>query len=250
MDLKLDNVILTRATKSIHRDGNLLIKLFVEDYSIADVLNEAHNLAIVEEADFTVPKLMSVQKIGNRWAIVTEFVEGKTLGQLLAEKPTSAYAFLERFVDIQLDMHKYSAAKLRHNTEKMYAYIDQSGLDATTRYELHTRLASLPRHSKLCHGDFCLSNIIITPSDKAYVIDWAHATQGNASADAARSYLMFRLVGEHARADQYLELFCRKSDTARQYVQKWMAIVAAAQLTKGKPEEKEFLLNWAHVVEY
>ena len=250
MDLKLDNVIVTRATKTIHRDGSLLIKLFIEGYSIADVLNEAHNLSIVEEAGFKVPRLAGVRKIGNRWAIVTEFIEGKTLTQLLEEKPASGSACLERFVDVQLDMHRYTATKLRHNTEKMYAYIDQSGLDTTTRYELHTRLASLPRHSKLCHGDFCLSNVIVTPANEAYVIDWAHATQGNASADTARSYLMFRLNGEHDRAEQYLDLFCRKSDTERQYVQKWMAIVAAAQLTKGKPEEREFLLNWANVVEY
>ena len=250
MDLKLDNVILTRSTKTVYRDGKLLIKLFNEGYSIADILNEAHNHTIVEEAGFTVPKLEGVQKIKNRWAIVTEFIEGKTLSQLLAEKPAAANAYLERFVDVQLAMHKYSSQKLRNNTEKMYVYIDQCGLDATTRYELHTRLASLPRHSKLCHGDYCPSNVIITPSDKAYVIDWAHATSGNASADTARAYLMFRLAGEHALADRYLDLFCCKSDTARQYVQKWMPIVAAAQLSKGKPEEKEFLLNWANVVEY
>ena len=175
---------------------------------------------------------------------------GYDLAQLLAENPASADAYMERFVDVQLDMHKYSAAKLRHNTEKMHTYINQSGLDATTRYGLQTRLSSLPRNSKLCHGDFCPSNVIVTSSDEAYVIDWAHATSGNASADTARSYLMFRLAGEHDRADQYLDLFCRKSDTARQYVQKWMAIVAAAQLTKNKPEEREFLLNWANVVEH
>ena len=250
MDLKLDNVIATSATKSVHQDGNLLIKLFIEGYSIADVLNETHNHAIVEETGFKVPKLVNVQKIGNRWAIVTEFIEGKTLKQFFAENPASADACLERFVDLQLDMHGYTAAKLRHNTEKMHAHIDKSGLDAAARYELHTRLSSLPRHSKLCHGDFCMSNLIITPSDEVYVVDWAHATQGNASADTARSYLMFCMDGEHGRAEQYLDLFCRKSGTACKYVQKWMAIVAAAQLAKGNPEEKEFLLNWANIVEY
>jgi hypothetical protein len=29
-----------------------------------------------------------------------------------------------------------------------------------------------------------------------------------------------------------------------------MAIVAASQLVKYKPEEKEFLTRWAHVVEW
>ena len=250
MNFTLDNVIVTRPTKTVYHDGNMLIKLFVENYSSADVLNEAHNLAIVGECGFKIPKLVSVQKINNRWAIATEFIEGKTLSQLSKENPASVDAYLERLVDIQLEMHKYSAAKLRHNTDKMHSYISQSGLDATTRYELHTRLSSLPRHSKLCHGDFCLSNVIVTPSDEAYVIDWAHATNGNASADAARSYLIFHINGEQERGEQYLKLFCQKSDTALQYVQKWMALVAAAQLVKNKPEEKELLLRWANVVEY
>jgi tRNA A-37 threonylcarbamoyl transferase component Bud32 len=78
MSLNLDNVILTRATKSVHRDGNLLIKLFIEGYSIADVMNEVRNIAVVEETGFKAPKLVNVQKIDNRWAIVTEFIEGTT----------------------------------------------------------------------------------------------------------------------------------------------------------------------------
>jgi hypothetical protein len=51
-------------------------------------------------------------------------------------------------------------------------------------------------------------------------------------------------------ADKYLALFCKKSDTAKQYVEKWLSIVAASQLMKAKPEEKELLLHWANVVEY
>ena len=56
-------------------------------------------------------------------------------------------------------------------------------LDASQRYELLTRLESMPHHSKLCHGDFNPSNIIVGKNGKMTVVDWAHATQGNASAD-------------------------------------------------------------------
>ena len=45
-------------------------------------------------------------------------------------------------------------------------------------------------------------------------------------------------------------MFCRKSDTARQYVQKWMPIVAASQSVKGNANEREFLLSWVNVVDY
>ncbi|MDR2865533.1 MAG: phosphotransferase, partial [Spirochaetaceae bacterium] len=122
--------------------------------------------------------------------------------------------------------------------------------DATCRYELHTRLESLPKHTKLCHGDFNPSNIIITDNDEAYIIDWSHAAQGNASADAAQTYLLFWLTGNINAADKYLDLFCAKSDTAKQYVQKWISIISASRLARAKPEEREFLLHWANVVEY
>ena len=108
----------------------------------------------------------------------------------------------------------------------------------------------MPKHNKVCHGDFNPSNIIITEDGTAYILDWSHATQGNASADVARTYLLFRLQGDEALADQYLDLFCKKSDTAKQYVQQWLPIVAASQSVKGKPEEREFLLNWVNVVDY
>ena len=77
-----------------------------------------------------------------------------------------------------------------------------------------------------------------------------HATQGNASADAARTYLLFWLAGDIEGAKLYLELFCKKSDTAKQYVQKWMPIVAASQSVKGNEKEREFLLSWVDVVDY
>ena len=128
--------------------------------------------------------------------------------------------------------------------------ISETDLSATVRYELHTRLEAMPKHKKLCHGDFRPSNIIITPQGEPYILDWSHATQGNASADAARTYLLFCLKGQDALAEKYMRLFCDKSDTARQYVQKWLPIVAASQSVKGNADEREFLHRWADVVDY
>ena len=108
----------------------------------------------------------------------------------------------------------------------------------------------MKKHVKLCHGDYTPSNIIITPDGTPYIIDWAHATQGNASADAARTYLTFCLEGNIAGAEKYLELFCTKSQTEKKYVQSWMPVVAASQSVKKKDKEKEILLSWVNVVDY
>ena len=108
----------------------------------------------------------------------------------------------------------------------------------------------MPKHLKLCHGDFNPSNIIIGNDGKSYIIDWAHVTQGNGAADAARTYLLFCLKGDMETANRYLDLFCKKSDTAKQYVQKWMPIVAASQSVKGNEHKRSFLLSWVSVVDY
>jgi aminoglycoside phosphotransferase (APT) family kinase protein len=248
--MNLSNLIAERPNKKIYRDGDSAIKLMSGEHSASDVLNEALNLSIVHETGFPVPALLEVCKIGGQWAIVTEYIEGRTLLSMIDGDRAGAREHFERMVDLQLEMHTYKAKRLRHLTDKFHAKIDASGLDATSRYELRTRLNGLPKHNKLCHGDFTPGNVIITPGGKAVVIDWSHATQGNASADAARTYLRFMLAGREEQAGMYMELFCKKSDTARQYVDKWLAIVAASQLVKGKPEEHELLMRWAHVVEY
>ncbi|MDD3213603.1 MAG: phosphotransferase [Eubacteriales bacterium] len=248
--MKLEKVIAVRTNKTVYRDGDLAVKVFDDDYSKADVLNEALNQARAEETALNVPTLREVTKVNGKWAIVSDYITGKTLAQLMAEQPEKKAEYMERFVDLQLMMHTQNAPLMTLLRDKMNRKISQSGLDATTRYELHARLEGMPRHNKLCHGDFNPKNIIINEKDEAYILDWSHATQGNASADAARTYLLFWLDGDMNGAEEYLSLFCKKSDTARQYVQKWIPIVAASQIVKGKPEEREFLLRWANVMDY
>lgn len=248
--MKSDNIIATRPNKVIYREGDVVIKLFEKDYSVADIFNEAHNHAMVEETGFPVPTLEGVKKIDGQWAIMTRFIEGKTLAQSMEEDPAKADAYLERMVEVQIAMHEYTSMKLRHLTDKMYERIGLSGLNQTTQFELHTKLGSLPKNFKLCHGDMNPSNVIVTESGDTYVTDWSHATQGNASADAARTYLLFRLAGNDAQAEKYFSLFCQKTGCSPGYVQKWMPVVAASHLVKGQPVEREFLVRWTNVVEY
>jgi hypothetical protein len=81
------------------------------------------------------------------------------------------------------------------------------------------------------------------------VINWGSARQGNASADVARTYLLLCL-NDPDIAEPYLDKYCLKSGTSKQYVQAWLPIVAAAQLIKDKPEERDLLMRWIDVVDY
>ncbi|MBE6807811.1 MAG: aminoglycoside phosphotransferase [Ruminococcaceae bacterium] len=248
--MKLDTIIYQHNNKTIYRDGDRCIKVFDESYSKADVLNEALNQARIEETGLKIPALHEVTMVDGKWAIVFDYIEGKTLAKLMEETPAKMEEYLNLLVELQLEAQSKTCPLLNKLKDKMNRKISQSTLDATTRYELHTRLEGMPKHNKVCHGDFNPANIIIATDGTPYILDWAHATQGNASADAARTYLLFCLSGNTAVAEAYLNLFCQKSDTAKQYVQKWMPIVAASQSVKGNEEEREFLLSWANVMDY
>lgn len=251
MSINKETIIATRANKILYKDGNTTVKVFDETYSKANVLNEALNQARVEETGLNIPKMLEVMLVDGKWALRAEYIDGVSLAELMEKNPDKEDEYLEMFVDLQLEMHTKKAPLLRKLKDKMMSKIDESSFDATTRYELHTRLDGMPKHNKLCHGDFNPSNIIIeNGTGKMFILDWSHATQGNASADTARTYLLFKLAGKDALAEKYMKLFCKKSDTARQYIDKWLPIVAASQSVKGKPEEREFLMNWVDVVDY
>ena len=248
--MKLDKIIAVRTGKTIYKDEDRAVKVFDSDYSKADILNEALNQARIEETGLNIPKILGVNMIDGKWAIVSEFIKGKTMAQLMAENPDKFDEYLEQFVDIQMGIHEMKAPLLTKLKDKMNRKISQADIDATTRYELHTRLEGMPKHNKVCHGDFNPSNVIITEDGVPYILDWSHATQGNASADVARTYLLFWLDGNIEGAKKYMELFCKKSDTAKQYIEKWLPIVAASQSVKGNAKEREFLLSWVDVVDY
>ncbi len=248
--MKLDTVIAVSTGKVIYRDGDVVYKVFDENYSKADVLNEALNHARVEETGLHMPRFIEVGKIDGKWFIAQDYIPGKTLAQLMEENPEKKQEYIELLVELQLEVTSKKCPLLKKLKDKMNTKIDQTDLDATTRYELHTRLEGMPKHNKVCHGDFNPTNIIIREDGTPFIIDWAHATQGNAAADAARTYLMFCLWGDEEAAECYMKTFCKKSDTAMQYVQKWLPIVAASQSAKGKPEEREFLLGWVDVVDF
>ena len=243
-------LIYETAGKKFYRDGGKLIKSFDESYSKANILNEALNQARVEETSLNIPKILAVTVVDGRWAIVRELIEGETLESLMQKHPEKEEEYLNFFVDLQIRMSKERVPLLGHLRDKMHMKISSSAYPATVRYDLHMRLDGLPRHNKLCHGDFEPSNIIITADGTPYIVDWPHATQGNGAADAARTYLIFKLQGKDALAEKYLNLFCAKTDTAIQYVQRILPIVAASQSVKGKPEEKEFLDKWVNVCDW
>ncbi|MCI6677166.1 MAG: aminoglycoside phosphotransferase family protein [Clostridiales bacterium] len=252
MNLTEKKLLVTRPYKTVYKDGNRIVKVFSKEHGKANVFNEALCHSRVEESGLAIPKVLEVSGLDDQWAIAIEYVEGKTLAQLMEEDAANIETYMEQFVDLQIQMHSCKVTRLTFQKDKFSRKINslKDTIDATARYELCTRLNSMPNHTKLCHGDFNPTNVIVKEDGTMAIIDWSHATQGNASGDAAITYQEFALKDE-ALANMYLDLFCKKTDTAKQYVQKWLPITAAARLTQvTTEEEKQFLMRWIDVIDF
>ena len=128
--MKFENVVAERKNKIIYRDGDYCVKLFNSDFSKIDVLNEALNQARIEETGLNIPKIKEVSMIDGQWAIIYEYIDGKTLAELMEENPDKLDEYLEFFVDLQLQVLNSSCPLLNRLKEKMHRKIEQTELSS------------------------------------------------------------------------------------------------------------------------
>ena len=142
MKLNEKDIIFTRPYKTLYANKDKVIKVFDKKrYSKADVFNEALNEANVEETGLYIPEILEVSETPDGWALVREKVEGLTLDSLMKENPDKLEEYMEQFVDLQLEIHSKKCPGLKKLKAKLQNQINSlKDLDATTRYELSTRL--------------------------------------------------------------------------------------------------------------
>ncbi len=234
----------------VFRDGEMTVKVFKESQPKTAAMYEALTHSRVETTGLPMPIIHEITVVDGKWAIIMDHIDGKNLYEIMKSDPSNIEKYISDMVDIQLDIHSKTAPLLSKLKDKMARQIKSLDcIDEVKRYEMLTRLESMPKHAKLCHGNFTPQNIIIDKEGKTFIVDWVAARQGNASADVGKTYLMLCLEFPEA-AELYLDTFCKKSGTKKKYVQAWLPIVAAAQLTFNRAEEKELLMKWIDVVDY
>lgn len=241
--MKLERVIAVRTKKTIYRDGDRCIKVFNAPYSKAAIYNEASNHVRIEEAGLRVPSVLEVTQIEGKWAIVTEYIRGKTLEQIMTENPAEKESCYSVLAKLQRDIHGKECPYLYRLKDELNSKICASELSATMRYELHERLERIAKGMSICHGDFCPSNVILSDDGEYYIIDWTLASYGNPLADVAQTYIMLWLNGSVEDAELYLKLYCEESGADSEKVYAWLPIIAAAMSARRPLHERTILLD-------
>lgn len=242
--MNFEKIIAERDNKTVYRDGDRSIKIFSPSSSKAAILNEALNQAIVEEAGMNVPAILAFHILDGKPVTESEYIDGETLDRVMKNNPDRFDEYFNMFIDLQIELQSKSSRFLTRLRDKLNRQINEADLAATIRYSLHSRLSAMPKSQQICHGDFNPSNIILGKDGKAYILDWSKATQGNAAADAAMTCLLFCLEGEIETAKKYVDIYCEKTGTDKNFIKKWIPIVAASYSVEVSGEEHGKLISW------
>ncbi len=237
-------VVVERHNKVVYVDGGRIVKVFKAEKPASDVFNEALNLARVTEAGVRVPKVVEVSQVADgAWALSTEYVPGVTMRSLMDAAEGDEYTkLLEQFVDFQLEIQGTPAPELLKDQKTKIANMvgKVKEIDPSVRYDLQMRADRMAPGRSICHGDFNPSNVIVAEDGTPYACDWTHVTRGLAEADAAMTYILFKMYHED-HAEEYLDLFSKKADVPKQKIHYWVPVMAAAELSRNRKDSEEFL---------
>ena len=148
--MNLDRIISVQNSITVFRDGDRCLKVFNEDCAKADVINEALNQARMEETTVTVPKILEVTEVNGKWAIVSEYIKGENLEQLMERYPEKAGEYMELFASLHCHIHQQSCPMFKKLKDELQRNINSSsGSQNITRSATATlcrpRSSSAPR---------------------------------------------------------------------------------------------------------
>lgn len=236
-----------------------ILKLFHEWFSLDDIQYEMAINRAVHVSGLPVPEVGEVVQVNGRYGLIYERVDGIPMMTALQQRPWRLFGYARQLAGLHARMHETDIEiALPAQRQRLVRKIEQAvQLPAETRARLLTRLEGLPDGKQICHGDFHVSNVLLTP-DRAIIIDWMDATLGNPLADVARTNILVMgaiacgqipagLSGSMVRLFQgvYLRHYFRLRPGGQEEYRRWLPIMAAARLEENIPEVESWLIEQA-----
>ncbi len=247
--MKLDRVIAVRNNKTVFRDGKRCVKIFSSDFAKSGVFAEALSHVRAEEKIDFVPKLLEVIRHDRKWAIVYDFVKGKTLLQWMQDEPEALSDQVASFVGVQAKLHRTEGAPMPEMKSAFFDAIRKAPLEPDLKCKLQNGLQKMQFSSLLCHLDFVPSNVILSEEGKAFVIDWASALSGEPLADAAATYLLMKIRKWNEFAELYRKRYLQKMKKSKKALEEWIPYAATYLMKFVNQAEREALLPYVESIE-
>ena len=237
-----------------------IIKLFFNKYRCDNRVNHEANVSrIVYESGVISPAVYDTVEVDGRKGIIYERIQGKPIIEHLKTMPWNSYYYLQKTVELQHNIHKFSAKELPTQEERFtYAIRLSSWILGNRAKKIIDYMESLPDGKSICHGDFYINNILVS-GKKLVPIDWAGAYKGNPLGDVARTCMIIcspALPYEIPDAVTMLSYYPKKlffwfyineymklSKVRFADIDSWILPVAAAKLRDNIPGEEKWLLD-------
>ena len=234
--MNLGNPIGKGNTAKIYLYEDKIVKVFKDHLPVTESAYEANKQRYAYACGLPVPQVIDVTKLDGKQAIIMEYIEGKTLGELFLKDLERAEYYISISIDIQQKIHQVRPKSLELMSEKLLRKLENSPhLDKRHQEVLIKKLKSMDYENRLCHGDFHLLNLIMS-DDKVIIIDWVDASAGDIRADVCRTYLLYSELSPEV-ANLYLRLYCEKSGLKKDEILQWLPILAGARLTENVSSE-------------
>jgi RIO-like serine/threonine protein kinase len=225
-------------TAKIYLYEDKIVKVFNDYLPKTESLYEANKQRLVYSYGLNVPKVLDVTEIDGKQAIIMEYINGRTIGDILSENMDKAEHFMSVSIDIQQKIHMVVADSLEPMIEKLRRQIEMTtNLEGRHKSLLIKKMESMKFENRLCHGDFHLFNLIISDNDQVTIIDWVDSSAGDIRADIYRTYLLYSQFSVEL-AEMYLRLYLEKSCLSKEEVFQWAPIIAGARLSEVVSSEE------------
>lgn len=182
--------------------------------------------------------------MNEKWALVSEYIKGPTLTQLLQQNPKKSAEYLAVLCQLQQKLSACRPSGLPQVLQTLQSSVKKVALPANIHCRVHALLAGSRPGVQLYHGDLTPDNIILTPNGAPYLVDWAHAGLGTPILEAANSYLW--LVQHTAFGAEYLTAVCAQNGLDSQEITNWLPCLAAAKFSTANAEKRDFLRQIIH----
>jgi aminoglycoside phosphotransferase (APT) family kinase protein len=234
--MNLQTPIAVGNTAKIYLHDNQIVKVFHDYFSQEEAVKEAAKQEAARKSGLRVPRIMNVTRIGENPAIIMEYVEGQTLGDMVMENKQMAEYYMNISVDNQLSIHNIKLDSIESMVTKLKRQIQSAQqLSESDKTRQIKKLNQMSFDERLCHGDYHLFNLIMS-GDNIFVIDWVDSSMGDIRADVCRTYLLYSQYDEEL-AGLYLNLYCDKSGIPKEDIMEWAPIIASARLSEIVPNE-------------
>lgn len=197
--------IYEKGHKIVYKDGDKIIKTYDDSYDTSLVLNEALNQSKVYEAGISAPRVYEVKKVNDRLGIVMDFVEGENLEALVKRNEKDVIKYIDVFANTYHHLISNRTLNLNNSYGRIKNKIFASDLPANIKYGLFYKLREMEFSRDIIHGDYTLSNVIITKENNAVILDWGHVAFGDKKLDMAITYALFELEGRKDMGELYLD---------------------------------------------